>query len=312
MEVYQLPDGAPPQPLSHVVLTVGSFDGVHVGHQRIIRKVVEDAHRVGGSASLLTLSPHPRQYFAPQHAPNLLTSDATKSRLCAELGLDALFFLRFDDVTANLEPEAFIQEVLVRQCAVKELVVGHDFRFGKRATGDFDDLVRAGQQLGFLVTEVPPVFVNGERVSSTLVRERLLQGELGEAEAFLGRRYSLVGRVTSGRGIGITLGFPTANIHPHHSAIPAQGVYIAEAIVEGHRYPAAVNIGIAPTIRHEDVVVEAHLLDFDGDLVDRLIEIEFIRRLRPEQKFDSREQLVKKIYEDIVVVRDYFDHKPRG
>ena len=159
---------------------------------------------------------------------------------------------------------------------------------------------------GYTVEEIPPLIIGAERVSSTLVRERVLQGDLAAVESLLGRHYSLTGVVVKGRGIGVTLGFPTANVRPYHSAIPAQGVYVAEALVDGARRPAAVNIGIAPTIRQEDLTVEAHLIDFQGDLVGKDIEIFFLQRLRSEKKFRSREELQEQIARDIESTRAYF------
>jgi riboflavin kinase/FMN adenylyltransferase len=205
-----------------------------------------------------------------------------------------------------MEPEQFIEDLLVRNCGARTVVVGHDCRFGKRARGDAAMLRAQGARLGFAVEEVPPLIIGAERVSSTLVRERVLQGDMEAVAALLGRPYSVTGEVVRGRGIGVTIGFPTANVKPHHSAIPAQGVYIAEAIVDGRRHPAAVNVGIAPTIRAEDLTVEAHLIDFSGDLVGKDIEIVFIRRTRSEKKFRSREELQEQIARDIEATRAHF------
>jgi riboflavin kinase/FMN adenylyltransferase len=183
------------------------------------------------------------------------------------------------------------------------VIVGHDFRFGKDAAGDYALLLEMGAELGFRVGQVPPLMVDGERVSSTTIRERVLEGDLEEAEAFLGRPYSVVGEVVAGRGIGATLGFPTANVRAHHTAIPAQGVYAAEVLLGNRCYPAAVNIGIAPTIRHEDTVIEAFLIGFNEDIRGREMEIVFHERLRPEKKFASRQELTAAIHRDVETVR---------
>jgi riboflavin kinase/FMN adenylyltransferase len=185
-------------------------------------------------------------------------------------------------------------------------VVGHDFRFGRAARGDFDLLRNLGPKFGFNVSQVAPLLMDGERVSSTLVRERLLVGDLEKARAFLGRPYSIVGEVVSGRRVGSTLGFPTANVRPHHTAVPSQGVYVCEVIVDEARYPAAVNIGVAPTIRNEGMSIEAHLLDFSGNLEGREVEVVFHQRLRPEIKFATVEDLIAQIRHDIEAVRQYF------
>lgn len=291
----------------HVVLTIGSFDGIHLGHQLILREVVAAARLARGTPAVLTMRPHPREFFSPEHAPNLLTSEKKKLQLLEQIGIKTVFILPFNAETSAIEAAAFVEGIVVGKCGAKAVVVGHDCRFGKGAQGNFGLLEREGRRLGFTAKEVPPLIINGERVSSTLIRERLLQGDLVGAEELLGRKYSITGVVVKGRGIGVKLGFPTANLKPHHSAVPAQGVYIAEALVEGRRVPAAVNIGIAPTIRHEDQTIEAHLLDFNENIRDREIEIIFHRRIRPEKKFPTYEALIDQIRQDVEDTRDYFD-----
>ncbi len=292
--------------LPHPVLTIGSFDGVHLGHRLILDTVVEAARRHEGTAAVLTMRPHPRQFFSPQNAPNLLTIDKKKVALFGEAGIDATLFLEFDAETAALDPVVFIENILRGQCGAREIIVGHDCRFGKAAKGDFELLRREGPRCGFTAAEVPPLIFGGERVSSTRIRELVVMGDLDGAEALLGRKYSVVGEVSRGRGIGKKLGFPTANIKPHHGAVPANGVYIAEALVRGGRLPAAVNIGIAPTIRHDDITIEAHLLDFHEDIAGQEIEIVFHRRVRPEKKFASYEELIAQIARDVQDTRAYF------
>ncbi len=292
----------------NVVMTVGSFDGIHLGHRCILDRVVSKAREIGGTSAILTMQPHPREYFAPEHAPNLLTSFKKKQQLIEEAGVGVMYILPFDRDTANMEPQAFVEEILSGHCHAKAVIVGHDCRFGKGAKGDFEFLEKVGAEFGFSVEEVPPLIVESERVSSTLVRERIIQGDLDGAETLLGRKYSVMGEVQSGRGIGATIGFPTANIKPDHSAVPAQGVYIAEAVVDGRCLPAAVNIGIAPTIRQEDLTIEAHLLDFSENITGSEIEIIFHRRIRPEMKFSSRDELVEQIARDVETVRAHFGH----
>ena len=292
--------------LPDVVLTIGSFDGVHLGHRRIIDAVVRDARALGGTASLMTLRPHPRQLFSPATAPNILTGGRKKEALLAEAGIDVLFVLPFNAEVAALEPEDFVREIVVRRCAARKLIVGHDFNFGRRARGNYEFLQAVAPAHGFEIAQAPALVIEGERVSSTLVRELVLQGELDHVERFLGRRYSVVGEVITGRQMGRKLGYPTANIKPHNNAVPANGIYIAEALFDGRRIMAAVNIGIAPTIRHEDTMIEAHLLDFNEELVGKTLEIVFHKRLRPEKKFDSLEALILAIDADVAETRRYF------
>jgi len=241
----------------------------------------------------------------------LLTTDRQKIRLLEQAGMDAVFFLPFNADVANLEPERFVNEVLRDKCHMTALIVGHDFRFGKGARGDYGLLEWLAPTVGFRVAQMEPLLLQGERVSSTAIRERILEGDLEQAERFLGRKYALAGRIGRGRGIGKTLGFPTANIMAPNSVIPPHGVYAALARIEGDELPAAVNIGIAPTIRQEDVVVEAHLIDFVGDVSDTEIELEFHYRLRPEKKFPSRDELIAQIRADVDFIRRYFVDRSR-
>ncbi|GMU94337.1 MAG: riboflavin biosynthesis protein [Candidatus Hydrogenedentota bacterium] len=292
----------------NLALTVGSFDGVHLGHRAILEAVVRRARAMNGTAAVLTLRPHPREFFSPRHAPSLLTHDKKKWQLFERAGIDVVFILRFNAQVAALEPEQFLADIVCRRCRAKAVIVGHDFRYGKDARGDYELLERMAPSLGLEVEQVAPLLMDGERVSSTLIRERLLLGDLEKAQAFLGRPYSIVGEVVKGRHVGATLGFPTANIQPHHSAIPAQGVYVCEAVLNDERLRAAVNIGVAPTIRNENLTIEAFLLDFSGSIEGREIELVFHKRLRDELKFPSVQELIAQIERDVVAVRAYFDH----
>lgn len=290
----------------NVVLTIGSFDGLHLGHRRIIETVVRDARAMNGTAALMTLRPHPRQYFSPASAPNILTGDVKKEQLLAEAGIDVLYVLPFNAEVANLDRADFVEQIVAGRCQAKKLVVGHDFNFGKGALGNFDYLVERGASLGYTVEETPALIIDGERVSSTLIRELVLDGELDRIERFLGRKYSIVGEVTTGRGMGRQLGYPTANIKPHNNAVPANGIYVCEALFDGRRFMAAVNIGIAPTIQHDSITVEAYLLDFNENLVGKTLELVFHKRLRPEKKFNSLEELIRAIDADVDETRRYF------
>jgi len=290
----------------NVVLTIGSFDGIHAGHQKVISRVIEEARRRGGTSALLTLRPHPRQIFAPNTPPNLLMDDRQKERCLRDLGLDVLWILPFTRETAAWEPETFVERILCERCRAVHVVVGHDFAFGHKARGDFALLQSLGESLGFTVEQVPPLIIEGERVSSTLIRELILEGELERAARLLTRPYAVAGIVQKGRGIGRELGFPTANLKPDGYTVPAHGVYAAKAYLDGECYIAAVNIGIAPTIRHDDVLIEAFLLDYSGNLLGRRIEVAFYKRLRPEKKFSSYEALRNAIDEDVAWVRQYF------
>lgn len=292
--------------LPNLVLTIGSFDGVHLGHQKVLEELILSAKEIDGCAGLMTMRPHPRHFFSPAAAPNILTSDAKKAALLREAGVEALLYLPFNAEVASMSPAHFVEEILVRRCRIRRLIIGHDFCFGKNAEGNYEFLMEAAPIYGFEVVQTPQVVIQGERVSSTLIREYIVQGELEAVEPFLGRKYSIMGEVMPGRGMGVKLGFPTANIEPHHNAVPAHGVYAAEALLDKQRYWAAVNIGVAPTIRHEDVTIEAHLLNFSGYIVGQPVEIIFHKRLRPEKKFPSKEALIQAIADDVEKIRRYF------
>lgn len=294
------------KPLGNVALTIGSFDGVHRGHRMILQRVVQVARENGLCPSMMTLDPHPRFVFAPHNAPNLLTTLEKKAELAAALGIENFFVLPFDARIAAMDREDFLRDLLLSRCGARHLVVGHDFAFGKGAQGNFEFLRERAPLLGYQVEEARPLIIEGERVSSTLIRELILQGELDRAETFLGRKYSILGEVIRGRGMGRKLGYPTANIKPHHNAVPANGIYAALAIIGGQEHIAAVNVGIAPTLQHEDVTIEAHVLDFDADLVGKKIELIFHKRLRPEKKFDSIEALIEAIGADVENIRNHF------
>lgn len=292
--------------LPSLVLTIGSFDGVHLGHQRILNALLAEARACNGVAAVMTLRPHPREFFSPKNAPNILSDDCQKEALLAKLGVDLLFYLPFTADIAHMERQDFLETILLGRCHARHIIVGHDFAFGRGAEGNYEFLKAQAARLNFQVQEIPPLIIQGERVSSTLIREAILQGELDKAETFLGRRYAIAGEVISGRGMGVKLGFPTANVEPHNKTIPAHGVYVAEATVAGATYPAAVNIGIAPTIRHEDMMIEVHILDFDRRIVGERIEVTFHKRLRPEAKYESLDALIAAIQKDVDAVRAYF------
>ncbi|MFA7692941.1 MAG: bifunctional riboflavin kinase/FAD synthetase [Candidatus Hydrogenedentes bacterium] len=286
-----------------VVLTIGCFDGVHRGHQKIIQTLMEHADDRKGTAAVMVMEPNPRHYFSSGQASYILTDLPQKARLLEALGVAVLYILPFDEETVTMSPQDFIEKILVERCQAKAIVIGHDFTFGYQAQGNYNDLKQAAQEHGFQLAQVPPLIINGERVSSTLIRERVALGEVEAIDVYLGRSYSLHGTVISGQGIGSTLGFPTANIDIGAACIPAHGVYASEAYVKGTHRKAAVNIGIAPTIRGSRPLVEAHLLDFEENLVGADLEIIFHKRLRPEKKFPSREALVEAIGKDVAMVR---------
>ncbi|MBX3180140.1 MAG: bifunctional riboflavin kinase/FAD synthetase [Candidatus Hydrogenedentes bacterium] len=293
-----------------LVLTIGSFDGIHLGHQRILQSVIERARAIGGAAALMSLWPHPKVFFGQGDPIPLLTDPEQKETLLRELGIDVYFILPFNEAIARMEPVDFLESVIHRQCGAVRVVVGHDFSFGAGARGDFDLLAREGKRLGIEAEMVPAVECDGGRVSSTRIRSLVGEGDMDAARRLLGRPYAVAGVVERGRGLGNGLGYPTANIAPAQGLLPARGIYAARAALNGTTYDAAVNVGIAPTLPHEQPVLEAHLLDFEGDLSGRRLEVELWRRIRPEKKFDSVDALKEGIGKDIVTIRQYFAASP--
>lgn len=293
---------------ANLVLTVGSFDGVHLGHRAILETVLARARERGGTAALMSLQPHPRVYFQGRDDFALLSDPLQKEALLREAGLDAYFVLPFNDSVARMDAGDFVSHILVGQCKAVHMVVGDDFCFGAGARGDLDFLRREGSRFGLTAEVVPPVIMAGERVSSTRIRGLVSRGQMEEAAVLLGRPYAIAGTVARGRGMGKQLGYPTANIVPDSVLLPALGIYAARLTLDDRELIGAVNIGYAPTLPHERPVVEAHLLDFSEELAGRRIEIRLHRWMRGEMKFSGIPELKAAIENDIVAIRKYFDN----
>lgn len=296
-----------------VVLTIGNFDGVHLGHRAILQRLAEASRAFGLPASVMTFEPHPRELFNPAAAPTRLTSLREKLQLLAEAGVDQVYLRRFDRTYAALTPADFIQQEVVGLGA-RWVMVGDDFRFGARRAGDVALLRAAGERHGFAVEGLPDVLSDGLRVSSTRVREALAAGRLDDATRLLGRPYSISGRVMHGRKLGRTLGFPTANVQLRHNRPPCAGIFVVE--VEGiapRPWPAVASLGKQPTVDQSgNYSLEVHLLDFDGDLYERHVRVDFLAWLRDEARFDSLESLTAAIAADVVAARQYFADRSTG
>lgn len=289
------------------VATVGNFDGVHQGHRTILRRVREEASRRGLPALLMTFEPQPQEYFAPQSAPPRLTRLREKLELLQEAGVDRVLCLRFNDALARLPAAAFVEDLLVAGLGVQHLVVGDDFRFGAARMGDFAMLAEAGENAGFTVEAAPSFELDGARVSSTRIRQALGDGDMALAERLLGRPYHMSGRVAHGDKRGRAMGYPTANIHLHRQATPVQGVYVVEMTgVAETPWPGVANVGNRPTFDGTRTLLEVYLLDFDGDIYGRHVQVRFLNKLRDEERYDSTAALVAAIDDDVVRGRAYF------
>jgi riboflavin kinase/FMN adenylyltransferase len=281
-------------------VTIGNFDGVHRGHQALIRAAARRAEGQGGRVVVLTLDPHPARLLDPKRAPATLTTLEQKSELLAGLGVDVFVVLPFTAELARRSAEQFVGGVLVEALGATSVVVGEDFRFGHRRRGDVSLLEALGSRHGFGVEALPPVLHAGLPVSSSRVREVLARGRVEEARELLGRSFFIDGTVVEGERRGRTLGFPTANLATPNETLPLEGVYAARCRVPPGRWlPAVVNIGRRPTFGGDAVSVEAHLLDFDADLYGAELRTEFVGRLREERRFDGPGALVAQIREDV-------------
>ncbi len=289
-------------------VTVGNFDGVHRGHRAMLERVVARARSLGVPACVLTFEPHPREFFSPASAPSRLTRLRDKLELFADCGIDRTHVARFDAKLARLSAERFIEDVLARGLETAWLLVGRDFRFGAKRAGDFALLEQAARRDGFELETMPDVTHEGERVSSSAVRAALEAGDLRRAEEFLGRPYTMSGRVAHGERLGQALGFPTANIVLRRRA-PLAGVFVVEAeLEETHRKLwGAASVGTRPTIREQaQLLLEVHLLDFEGEIYGRHLRVTFLQRLRTEQKFDGLEALRAAIARDVARAKQFF------
>ncbi|MXS84383.1 bifunctional riboflavin kinase/FAD synthetase [Nitrosomonas sp. HPC101] len=296
-----------------VALTIGNFDGVHLGHQAMIARLKRAARRLDVTSCVMTFEPHPRELLAPDCAPARLTNLREKLRLLAGLGVDRVQIYRFNHAFAKISAELFVTRVLLQEMNVRWLLIGEDFRFGARRSGDIALLRKFFPESGARVLEVmSPVMLDELRVSSTAVRNALASDDLDLATKLLGRPFSISGRVVDGIKLGKKLGFPTANIklENHHSLL--RGIFVVEASwskKSGHsrRVRGVASLGIRPTVLESALpLLEVHLFDFDEDIYGQRLRVEFLQKLRDEEKFPDMEMLVKQIEQDVVRAKAYF------
>lgn len=287
--------GRPPRP----VVALGNFDGVHVGHQAILRTAIERARAVDGTAFALTFDPLPAKVLAPDRAPRLILTPEARFDLLQRSGLDGVIVLEFNLELSRLTPLQFASEYLKRKIGALAVVVGHNVSFGHNRAGNAATMKTLGAELGFDAIVVGPVQLGNKEVSSTSVREAIISGDLRLAAAILGRPHFLSGPVVHGRERGRTIGFPTANIQNRTECIPPDGVYATRLILPDGAYPSITNIGMRPTFAEPERTFEAHIFDFDRDIYDQNVKLELIERIRPERKFASGEELAVQISADL-------------
>jgi riboflavin kinase / FMN adenylyltransferase len=294
------------EPAARRVVSIGNFDGVHVGHRATLAAARDEADRRGCELAVLTFEPHPAELFGRAHPPLRLTDPEQKATLLAACGVDLALAQRFDAAFAALDPEAFAAEVLAGALGAACVVVGEGFRFGAGRRGDFGSLRRSGAALGFAVVAAPLVSEGGEGVSSTRIRAALLAGDVAAARRLLGRPYEVIGEVVRGHGVGSGLGFPTANLGAARVLLPAPGIYAARCAAGGVIRPAAVYLGDRPTLGHGPSV-EAYLLDFAGDLYGARLAIGFVDRVRGERRFDGADALRAQMAADVARIRSMLE-----
>lgn len=292
------------------VATIGNYDGLHRGHRAILKRVLERAVQVSGGSLLITFDPHPLSVLAPDRAPRQIVTLRQKLTLLREAGLGFVLILPFTMELAAVTPEGFVRDYLSAGLGLREVYVGANFNFGRGRAGSADTLVELCGEVGIHAEKVPEIRNLGSPVSSSRIRRALQAGEVELACELLGRPYAVEGTVVHGDGRGVALGFPTANLNVSNTLIPQDGVYVTQAIVEGHVRPAVTNIGARPTFKDAQYAIETHLLDGPGDLYGKEIEVRFLARLRQELRFDSVGALVEQVRRDIERAREYFRTSP--
>ncbi len=282
------------------ILTLGNFDGIHLGHQALLQRVVQDAKARDGRSVVLTFEPHPLTILAPQRAPRLILTHKDKMVLLQSYGVDAVIIQPFNSAFANVEAEAFVRGYLVERLKVHKMWVGKDLRFGKGRKGRVEDLIRWGVEGGFEVGIVGPVHLGGVRISSSRIRDLIKRGDVHEVQGFLGRYHFASGRVIPGYQRGRQLGFPTANIVTRTEMLPSDGIYATFLEADQRLWSSVTNIGVNPTFGGGPRTIESYIFDFSGDLYGRSVKLFFVKRIREEKKFPTPEDLVGQMKKDVL------------
>ncbi|WP_396165362.1 bifunctional riboflavin kinase/FAD synthetase [Flavobacterium sp.] len=296
------------KPSRKTIVTLGTFDGVHLGHNVILDKICNTAKQENLESVLLTFFPHPRLIVSNDSEIKMLNTMAEKAKLLKQKGIQNFIIHPFDKLFSELSPREFVAQILVKQLNIQKIIIGYDHKFGKNRAADFNDLIAFGKEFGFEVEEIPAKQVDEVAVSSTKIRNSLLEGNISLANDYLGYSYMLSGIVIKGNQLGRTIGFPTANIEvsENYKLIPKNGVYIVSAIVNNQTIFGMMNIGIKPTLGDNIPTIEVHLLDFSEDIYGQEIQVNVIERLRDEQKFESFEALKSQLEIDKTNTLDYF------
>lgn len=293
-------------------VTIGNFDGVHLGHQAMIRQLVAAARARQLQACAITFEPHPREYFNPQQAPARLSNLRDKLEGLRQLGLNHVHICSFNHTLASMSAEQFIAQILVHGLKMQYLLIGDDFRFGAKRAGDFALLQTNSSLHGYALDAMPSITHSDLRVSSTAVRDALASNQLGLAQQLLGRPYRISGHVAHGDKLGRELGFPTANLPIRHANLPLTGIFVVEVHGLGTQpLPAVASLGVRPTVKTAaQPLLEIHLLNFNDNLYGRIIHVDFLAKLRDEEKYPDLDTLTRQIQRDVACAQDYFNHLP--
>ncbi len=295
------------------VLTIGNYDGLHLGHRRILERVKQRAREMDGTSMLMTFHPHPLQVLRPERELPFITPEEQKERVIAQMGIDVLFVVPFTAGFSHISPEAFVETILIEKLGIKGIVIGHDFRCGSQGKGDITLLEEMSRASGFFVEVVDAVTLDGERVASNRIRTLLKDGDVTQGAKMLGRPYVIAGTVVRAKGRGATIGFPTINLQTDYPLIPRNGVYVTEAEIDGRWLGAVTNIGHNPTFENGmERSIETFILDFHGDLYDKRVKVRFMKRIRDEERFASVEELKACIAQDVEYARAYFEKEGGG
>ncbi|WPR73204.1 bifunctional riboflavin kinase/FAD synthetase [Flavobacterium sp. NG2] len=289
------------------ILTLGTFDGVHIGHKKILDKLIQNTQNKEYESLVLTFFPHPRMVLQDKSEIKLLNTIPEKIELLESIGIENLVIHPFDESFSRLTAEEFVEKILVNQFHIHKIIIGYDHRFGRNRTANIDDLIGFGQKYGFEVEQISVQELNAISVSSTKVRKAIVEGNIGLANSYLGYEYFLTGTVVEGKRLGRTIGFPTANldIKEEYKLIPSNGVYVVKSSINGETVFGIMNIGVNPTVGTNPVSIEVYFLDFDGDLYSQELKISILHYIREEQKFDSIDILKNQIQKDKEIAEAY-------
>ncbi|RAR50462.1 bifunctional riboflavin kinase/FAD synthetase [Flavobacterium lacus] len=297
------------KPKNKTVLTLGTFDGVHFGHKKIIEKLIQNSTLCECESLVLTFFPHPRMVLQDSTEIKLLNTIEERTELLKKSGLDNLIIHPFDQAFSRLTAEEFVYTILVNQFNVKKIIIGYDHRFGRNRTADINDLIEYGEKYNFEVEQISAQEIDEVSVSSTKIRNALIDGQIKLANDYLGYNYLLTGTIVKGKGIGRTLDFPTANLQLHESykLIPKNGVYIIQSLMKNKLVYGMMNIGFNPTVNGDSKSIEIHFFDFDADLYSKKIQIQFLDRIRDEVKFENVDKLKEQLLKDKTAAIQYIN-----